>query len=100
MCYQKRGSRKALTPFARIAGSVKHAVNSHFAFRMLVKDRIRKAADEPAAIAFVYNGMHLRGPANRLKASLNAAQEVLSQANPPTFVPGITLCNVLLGFRR
>ena len=93
-------SRKTLTPFFGIAGGVEHSINSHRAFRILIEDCIRKAAYQSTTIAFVGCGVHFGSPADSLQASLDATQEVFSQARPLNFVPGVTFCNVLSGLWR
>jgi len=94
------GSRKTLTPFVRIARGVKYAVDDYPAFYILVEDCIRKAAHQPSPIVLVEDIMRLGRAADRFKARLYAAKKLFYQAGPPTLVPGIAFCDVLLGLRR
>jgi hypothetical protein len=48
----------------------------------------------------VDGGMHLGRTADCFQTRLDAAQKFFSQAGPPTRLPGVRLCDVLLGLRR
>src|SRR5882724_1091917 len=93
-------SRKTLAPFLGIARGVKDAVDGHRVLCILVEHRIRKAAYQPAAIVLVDDGMHLGRTADPFQTGIDAAQKFFSQAGPSPLVPGIRLCDVLLGLRR
>jgi hypothetical protein len=76
---------------------MKYAVDGHRAFAILLEDRIRKAAHQPLTIVLVDNNMHLGCAAGRYNTRIDAAQKLLAQADPPILVPGIRLCEFLLG---
>jgi hypothetical protein len=87
-------------PFVGIACGVKYAVDGHRAFDILVEDRLWKAARQPPTIVLVDKSMYLGRAEDRRNIGIEAAQKLLAQADPPTLVPGIHLCEVLLGLRR
>src|SRR5919106_1788204 len=93
-------SGQTLTPFVGIARGVKDAIDGDRTFDIFVEDLIRKAAHQPPTIVLVDNGMHLGRAAERFNTGIDAAQELLPQANPPPFVPGVRLCEVVLSLRR
>jgi hypothetical protein len=48
----------------------------------------------------VDEGVHLGRAADRFQTRLDAAQKLFAQAGPPTFLPGVRLCDVLVSLRR
>jgi hypothetical protein len=83
------GSRKTLSPFVRIAGSVEHAVDGHRSFRVFVEDCIRKAANQPPAIIVVDDRVHVRRAADCFNAGINASQDLFTQAGAAALLPGV-----------
>ncbi len=92
------GLRKPLTPFVGIARSVKHTVDGYRVPNMLVEDGIRKATDQAPAI--VDDSVQLWGTADCFNTSINTTQKLFTQTAALTFIPAVSLREVLLSLRR
>jgi hypothetical protein len=77
---------------------VEDAINRDHTARILVEDGIRELPHKAPPIVFVDDSVQLGAAEDLLGASIDAAQEFLAQADPPTFIPGIGFGDILFGF--
>lgn len=93
-------SGNALPPFFRIARRVENAVDSHHIVKVLVVDGIREPSNQGAAVILMDQSVHFRRSRQRFDTRVDAAQILLTQADPLVFVPSVGLLEIPLRLRR
>jgi hypothetical protein len=68
--------------------------------RELIKNGVRKAADQGSAIIPPDGSERLGGPANREQAYIDASKEFIAQSGVTSLVPGISLIEVSFRVRE
>src|SRR5262249_28525395 len=88
-----------MTPLLRIARRVEDAIETGHTAYLFVEARVRESPHQRSAIVVVDDSARLRAAKDILNAGINTAQELLTQADPLSLIPAVSLGDILLGFR-